>query len=397
MTPPSSVTRKPSCFFKIILENTIREGKLRIPSKFLKYYGNCLSSPIILKDPTGTSWKVELLKNVNEVWLGKGWPEFSENHTLKHGHLVLFQYQRDGHFHVFIFDESAVETEYSSSRLHSGTPNFNGESPQPNKQEVDDQDDISCGNHSKGKRKRFKDEKGISRQARRPKCSKTCGAHEAADSDFISSYPYFKVVLRQHHNVRVPISLIRGHMECESQTMMLKVAEKSWPVKLNVYLNRKLAMLSGGWRAFARENSLEAGDVCILELIERNVLNVNIFRCAPNFGGESPQPKKKETDDQDDISCDDPTRNGNQSKGIKLEVSCKLLIQSNKDPIKVPVNCFNVGKRKQFKDEKGISRQAGWPKCSKTCGAHEADNSFISSYPYFKVVLRQLQNAVWNL
>ncbi|XP_021682304.2 B3 domain-containing protein At4g01580-like [Hevea brasiliensis] len=201
MTPPSNVTRKPSCFFKIILENTIREGKLRIPSKFLKYYGNCLSSPIILKDPTGTSWKVELLKNMNEVWLEKGWPEFSENHTLKYGRLVLFQYQRDSLFYVFIFDESTIEIEYSSSELHSRMQNFNGESPQPNKQEANDQDDISCGNQSKGKRKQFKDEKGITRQARRPKCSKTCGAHEAADSDFISSYPYFKVVLRQHHNV----------------------------------------------------------------------------------------------------------------------------------------------------------------------------------------------------
>ncbi|KAJ9160080.1 hypothetical protein P3X46_025514 [Hevea brasiliensis] len=277
-----TVRRKPTRFFKIILEYTIHQGKLGIPIKFVEDYGYCLTSPVTLQDPTGTSWKVELLKNGNEVWLEKGWPEFSENHTLKYGHLLVFEYKGDSLFHVFIFDKTAVEIEYSVKL------NFDGESPQPKKQEIDDHDSISChnlddpirnGNQSRGKRKQFMDETGRSRQAGRPKRSKICGALEAVNN-FISSYPFFKVLLRRSLNVAIPFHLIRRYMACESRTVMLKVADKSWPVKLNVYSHRRTAKLCAGWLAFARENSLEVGDVCIFELIERNMLNAYIFRCA---------------------------------------------------------------------------------------------------------------------
>ncbi|KAF2318704.1 hypothetical protein GH714_010208 [Hevea brasiliensis] len=70
-------------------------------------------------------------------------------------------------------------------------------------------------------------------------------------------------------------------MKCESQTLLLEVADKSWPVKLNVNLHKGTALLSSGWRAFARENSLEVGDVCIFELIERNMLNIVTPRYLP--------------------------------------------------------------------------------------------------------------------
>lgn len=120
----------------------------------MKDYGNCLSSPVTLTDPTGNSWKVDLLKNGNDVWLQKGWPEFSENHSLKYGHFLVFEYKGDSHLHVFIFDESAVEIEYS------GKLNFDGNSPLPKKQEDGDQDIIylhttRSGNQSKGISLRF--------------------------------------------------------------------------------------------------------------------------------------------------------------------------------------------------------------------------------------------------
>ncbi|KAF2318702.1 hypothetical protein GH714_010199 [Hevea brasiliensis] len=122
------------------LQGFMEDRRRGIPIKFVEDYGYCLTSPVTLQDPTGTSWKVELLKNGNEVWLEKGWPEFSENHTLKYGHLLVFEYKGDSLFHVFIFDKTAVEIEYSVKL------NFDGESPQPKKQEIDDHDSISCHN-----------------------------------------------------------------------------------------------------------------------------------------------------------------------------------------------------------------------------------------------------------
>ncbi|XP_065871117.1 B3 domain-containing transcription factor VRN1-like isoform X2 [Euphorbia lathyris] len=60
-------------FFKIILHDTIREGRLAIPKKFVAIYGNCLSNCINLIVPDGTKWEMELSKSGNyEAWLQKG-------------------------------------------------------------------------------------------------------------------------------------------------------------------------------------------------------------------------------------------------------------------------------------------------------------------------------------
>ncbi|TQD95884.1 hypothetical protein C1H46_018522 [Malus baccata] len=54
-----------------------------------------------------------------------------------------------------------------------------------------------------------------------------------------------------------------------------------WPVNLIGYTNeRRQMIISGGWLAFAEENSLRTGDVCTFELVETNdiVLKVHISR-----------------------------------------------------------------------------------------------------------------------
>ncbi|KAK4573099.1 hypothetical protein RGQ29_031179 [Quercus rubra] len=66
-------------------------------------------------------------------------------------------------------------------------------------------------------------------------------------------------------------------------TVKLQVVDRLWPVKLYVYKRSvgSSCVVSIGWSAFARENSLRVGDVCVFELIMRDgvVLNVHIFRC----------------------------------------------------------------------------------------------------------------------
>ena len=51
---------------------------------------------------------------------------------------------------------------------------------------------------------------------------------------------------------------------------------RTWPVNYSSSTRK----LSKGWRTFASGNNLEAGDVCIFELIKgfTNFLNVVIFR-----------------------------------------------------------------------------------------------------------------------
>ena len=66
-------------------------------------------------------------------------------------------------------------------------------------------------------------------------------------------------------------------------TMQLQVVDRLWPVKLYIYEQNvgSSCVISAGWSAFARENTLQVGDVCVFELILRDdvMLKVHIFRC----------------------------------------------------------------------------------------------------------------------
>ncbi|TYH78887.1 hypothetical protein ES332_D03G020800v1 [Gossypium tomentosum] len=74
-------------FLKIILQDTIQNGKLGIPRKFVKNHGNSMSSPAMLSVPSGAVWKVELTKSDGKIWLENGWLEFSNHYSLDIGHL----------------------------------------------------------------------------------------------------------------------------------------------------------------------------------------------------------------------------------------------------------------------------------------------------------------------
>ena len=70
----------------------------------------------------------------------------------------------------------------------------------------------------------------------------------------------------------VPASFGRSHLGkmMRNQNVKLRVGKTWWDVKLIRHRNKKVYMLSGGWRAFARDNCLRIGDVCRFEMIESN-------------------------------------------------------------------------------------------------------------------------------
>ena len=90
-----------------------------IPKTFIRKYGENLSSPTLLKLPKDAKWKVELTYHNGEVWLRKGWKEFAEFFSLKQGHLLVFRFEDNSHFHMFIFDESTTEIDDPSNRPNS--------------------------------------------------------------------------------------------------------------------------------------------------------------------------------------------------------------------------------------------------------------------------------------
>ncbi|OAY46056.1 hypothetical protein MANES_07G112902v8 [Manihot esculenta] len=291
-----NITAKIPQFFKIILQSTVLEGRLRIPKKFVKNHGKCLSSPMILKVPTGNTWKVELLRSGDDVWLAKGWQEFTEYHSLKHGNMLVFKYEGDCQFSVLIFDMSAVEIEYPDRDIHSGKETEKHENEEDfkgkvqnkrskgNQSPVIDIDDSDCFiQESRGKSSKLRRKRGVGKKPGRPPNSNISTDHESANK-FTSSYPYFEAILGANGTgqiyVRVPTSFIRAHMKCETHAVKLKVAEKTWRVNLYINLQNSASKLCGGFTLFLRENGLKKGDVCIFELIGRRMMNVHIIKRA---------------------------------------------------------------------------------------------------------------------
>ncbi|OMO84150.1 hypothetical protein COLO4_22197 [Corchorus olitorius] len=123
-------------FFKIILEDTTQFNKLRIPRKFARKYGSELSGTVQLTVPDGdVTLPVEVAKSENgEVWLEKGWQQFSEHYSFKLGYFLVFVYEGNGRFQVLPFDLScAAETEYPY--ISDSDEGSDKECLQPNKEE----------------------------------------------------------------------------------------------------------------------------------------------------------------------------------------------------------------------------------------------------------------------
>ncbi|XP_065871959.1 B3 domain-containing protein REM13-like [Euphorbia lathyris] len=235
-------------FFKTIIQETIQEGRLAIPRKFVKEHGDCLSNQIITKVPDGTIWKMELLKSRNyEAFLEKGWKEFSEHYSLKHGFILLFQYQHKSNFLVFIFDTTLLEIPYT-----------NLEQNPIEVIEIEDSELECIPNESKQ-------------------------ALEVAD-EFRSINPWFKVVLKPSHgkfcHLTIPIGFMREHMDYNLERVILKIegGQSGWSTKMIIYWKSCTARLSTGWSDFVKDNCLKNKDVCVFELVAPNELKVHIFR-----------------------------------------------------------------------------------------------------------------------
>ncbi|PON38482.1 B3 DNA binding domain containing protein [Parasponia andersonii] len=99
-------------FFKIILEDTLQENKLRIPRKFVVNYGETLSDSVFVKLPCGSKWKMKLTKEDNNVWLDKGWADLAKHYALKRGSMLIFRYEGNSEFNATRFDTSTVEIDY---------------------------------------------------------------------------------------------------------------------------------------------------------------------------------------------------------------------------------------------------------------------------------------------
>uniref|UniRef100_A0A7N1A7H8 TF-B3 domain-containing protein n=1 Tax=Kalanchoe fedtschenkoi TaxID=63787 RepID=A0A7N1A7H8_KALFE len=134
-------------FFRIVTADITTRSKLKLPRRFGERCGAKVPGNVRLQVPTGATWRVEVKKNSNGVWLGEGWFKFAESLGVKYGHFLVFDYDAvRAVFHVVAIGMSAVETEYPTVSSIDDDDDQSGRNPRLSnlkrrKIEKDDDDD----------------------------------------------------------------------------------------------------------------------------------------------------------------------------------------------------------------------------------------------------------------
>ncbi|XP_024021268.1 B3 domain-containing transcription factor VRN1 isoform X1 [Morus notabilis] len=106
-------------FHKLVLSSTIHAKQLRIPENFVKKFRDELSTVATINVPDGHVWRVGLKKADNKIWFHDGWQDFVERYAIRAGYFLIFRYEGNSTFHVYIFNLSTSEINYQSNALCS--------------------------------------------------------------------------------------------------------------------------------------------------------------------------------------------------------------------------------------------------------------------------------------
>ncbi|XP_038722801.1 B3 domain-containing transcription factor VRN1-like [Tripterygium wilfordii] len=326
-------------FFKIIVDDILREGKLGIPRKFVKRYGSSIPNSVHLKVPGSPSWPVELSKHGKDVWFQNGWQEFVEYYSLEYGHLLVFEHHGGSSFRVFIYDQSCTEIQYpticsmepkqageqresveeraeddSRARKTSSLPFSSGHkkarndltsqrksvsTPPPNFRKIDSASKIpeefvgvqpSSQKEIAASTSRMTSWKTkVVKRAQRLTCQKQSEALQRAPC-LRSEHPHFMRVMRKSYvsptvGLPIPAKFGRKYIGKRHSDVYLCVSDgRKWLTKYKRNANQSIGRLISGWERFVHDNILRVGDVCVFKLIDISEikLRVCIFRVDDN-------------------------------------------------------------------------------------------------------------------
>ncbi|XLT78128.1 hypothetical protein HN873_034402 [Arachis hypogaea] len=103
-----------TCFYKIVLRQSLEDGNLIIPKTFSMEFGDGVPNPVYLKPPDGTAWKIDWSEYDGAILFENGWKEFASYYSLDHGHMLWFEYNETSNIQVNIFDMTCLEIDYPS-------------------------------------------------------------------------------------------------------------------------------------------------------------------------------------------------------------------------------------------------------------------------------------------
>ncbi|XVF41598.1 hypothetical protein PTKIN_Ptkin01aG0292100 [Pterospermum kingtungense] len=286
-----------SPFFVVVMYPSYLTGhSMHIPIAFARTYFAQNKDDVVLQDLDGKTWKVHfhVYEKNSCAHFRHGWKEFAIDHNLKVGDSCAFELLEGPEISLRVTIFRVTEDENDDLTAAHGS----NESDYSSEVEVIASCPTTKEYHVprrkfKNKHRKFKQVMQNETAGRVISRLSSKGAARALEkaSKFRSNYPVFKVVIKegflQDGYPIVPESFCKEYIKRIPLDVTLKVKEKSWPIRLRLS-NRfeKAAKFGAGWRAFAAENKLQVGNVCVFEMIKRKniVLEVSIFRDGRSLG-----------------------------------------------------------------------------------------------------------------
>ncbi|GAB4847040.1 hypothetical protein Ancab_026052 [Ancistrocladus abbreviatus] len=306
-------------FFKVFVPQ-ICSHRLLIPPAFQKHVEDNVPQKSTITTPANKKWIVSMERDGSNLFFKDGWQEFVNYHTLEFGDFLIFRYDGNSSFTVKLFGKNGCAKQ-SDVAGNCNKPSLI--KPKPEETEVllplgkretirniygkmEKRKDECLGPKFAEKRKRGRPRKEDSLSFKGLKHGKqgtqvqqaiydkkievtkplalrhNCPALAAANR-YVSSYPSFTFAVTaasvRRNRLYVPCKFVRNYIKGRSRDIYLLVSDKFWTVRLFIY-PKYCGELTTGWRAFAMENDLQAGDVCIFELVglPNVTLKVSIFR-----------------------------------------------------------------------------------------------------------------------
>ncbi|KAK9993955.1 hypothetical protein SO802_023658 [Lithocarpus litseifolius] len=251
---------------------------LRLPEKFVREYGNKLSNVATLTAPNGSIWQVRLEKANNNIWFRGGWRDFVDYHSINYGYFLVFKYKGNSKFHVLVFDMTATEIEYPSSRdkKRQGNLKENGMSTSRElcvKHEVDTELIIIENSPTSSTR-------GSVLSGGRERALQAARMFKPKNPSFIRVIQAYNLKCSY---VYVTTEFAKKYVQRKNFVKLQASSGKRWLCQFRYRDGSSTPKTIGkGWKSFVTDNGIKAGDACVFVLINSLdvVLKVSIFRMA---------------------------------------------------------------------------------------------------------------------
>ncbi|KAI3901844.1 hypothetical protein MKW92_031252 [Papaver armeniacum] len=263
-----------------------RKSHLTIPRNFAKNFGLDKENSIVLQDPKGRSWPVDLIQVADgRINMADGWAQFSEGNKLSAGDICLFQVINQtivDELNVLIFPKAEVEKQgwevpITRRPIYYLDPEFKtrnlGKRPM-----------TACMTTPAKGRVSIKEANAVNLE-KRSALMKIMSGDIGVKSAFPakSDHPPFIFTWRNSRKyfMTIPrVFVIRYQLNTENTLVLQDPEGKLWPVKISLRKDGRIDM-GKGWYNFSIGNRLSEGDACLFEFhnyTKGNTLNVRITK-----------------------------------------------------------------------------------------------------------------------